>query len=116
MKILSDGIQGPNRWSNLTSERVAQVMQNSPSFKALTLSSDPFPDISKDKLKQMAIPTLIITGEETTRIHRLVTAELARLLPNATAVMIPMAGHASNRDNPVAFNAAVAGFLRNHKH
>ncbi len=115
MRILSNGISGPRRWDNLSPERLAAIMQNSRSFKALTLSSDPFPNLSKDSLMRLSIPTLIITGESTTGVHKLVTQELAHLIPNAESVIIPKAGHATNRDNPVAFNEAVARFLNNQK-
>jgi len=114
MKILSDGISGPDRWQRLTPEGRAAVMQNSRFFEVLTMSSDPFPKLSKAKLRRLPTPTLIITGETTTPIHKLVTRELARLLPNAESVIIPAAGHASNRDNPQAFNAAVLKFLAQH--
>jgi len=54
---------------------------------------------------------LIITGENTIRIHRLVNEELARLLPNAKRAMIPNAGHGSPRENPQRFNEAVLNVL-----
>jgi pimeloyl-ACP methyl ester carboxylesterase len=114
MKILSDGIFGPGRRERLTPESLAPIMQNARSFKALTLSSDPFPKLSKRELARLRIPTLIITGENTTRIHKLVTAELARLIPNAESVMLPRAGHGSLRDNPQAFDEAVLKFLTQH--
>ncbi len=52
--------------------------------------------------------------EHTITIHRLVNAELARLLPRAQSVTIPNAGHGSPRENPEAFNAAVLAFLAAH--
>jgi len=115
MKILSDGISGPGRWERNTPENLAAIMQNTRFFKALTLSSDPFPNLDKGKIRALRIPALIITGETTTKIHRLVTTELGRLMPNAESVTIPHAGHASNRDNPEAFNEAVLNFLARHE-
>jgi len=111
MKILSNGISGPGRWESLTEEQIAAIMTNARFFKVLTASSDPFPDVPQSKLKQLRVPTLIITGETTTTIHRLVTAKLAQLIPNAKSITIPHAGHASNRDNPEKFNEAVREFL-----
>ena len=57
------------------------------------------------------MPILIITGENTIRIHKLVNDELARLLPKAERATIPKAGHGSARENPQAFNDAVLIFL-----
>jgi hypothetical protein len=51
MRILSNGIFGTGRWDSLTPEGLASIMQNARSFKALTLSSDPFPNLSKEKLR-----------------------------------------------------------------
>jgi pimeloyl-ACP methyl ester carboxylesterase len=116
MKILSDGINGPGRWDSLSAETRAARMQNSIFFKVLTSSSNPFPALSEDRLKRMTVPTLIVTGENTTTIHRLVDEKLASLLPNVRAVTIPKASHGSNRDNPEAYRRAVAGFLNDQKH
>jgi hypothetical protein len=77
-----------------------------------TLSSDPFPRLSKEKVRRLRIPVLIITGENTIRIHRLVNEELARLLPKAERATIPRAGHFSPRENPQAFNEAVLKFFQ----
>ena len=111
MKFFVDGIIGAGRFNSLPPEGLASVMHNSRFFKANTLSSDPYPNLSKEKVKRLRIPILIITGENTIRIHKLVNEELVRLLPNAEQAIIPKAGHGSPRENPQAFNAAVLKFL-----
>jgi len=111
MRILVDGFGGKGTFDNLQPEGRAVAMQNSRFFKANTLSSDPFPNLSKDRVKRLRIPTLIITGENTIKIHKLVNEELARLLPKAEQTIIPKAGHGSPRENPRAFNEAVLKFL-----
>lgn len=88
------------------------MMQNALAIKAINLSAEPFPRISKDKLRRLKVPTLIVTGENTVKIHKLVDQELARLLPNAKEVTIPKAGHGSPRENPQSFNEAVLKFYR----
>jgi pimeloyl-ACP methyl ester carboxylesterase len=111
MRFFVNGIIGTGRFENLPAEGLAAVMQNSRFFKANTLSSDPYPNLSKDKVRRLRIPVLIITGENTIRIHKLVNEELARLLPKAEQAIIPKAGHGSPRENPQAFNEAVLKFL-----
>jgi len=111
MSFFVNGIIGTGRFESLSPEGLAAVMQNSRFFKANTLSSDPYPNLSKEKVKRLRIPILIITGENTIRIHRLVNEELARLLPKAQRAIIPKAGHGSPRENPQAFNAEVLKFL-----
>jgi pimeloyl-ACP methyl ester carboxylesterase len=75
------------------------------------LASDPFPNLSKEKVRRLRIPVLIITGENHDR-SQAVNEELARLLPKAERVTIPQAGHFSPRENPQAFNEAVLKFFR----
>lgn len=111
MRVLVDAFAGPGRFDNLPPEARAAAMQNSRFFKANTLASDPFPNLSKAKVRRLRIPVLIITGENTIRIHKLVNEELARLLPKAEQAIIPKAGHGSPRENPQAFNEAVLKFF-----
>jgi non-heme chloroperoxidase len=113
MRIFVDGFSGSHGFDNLPPERIAAIMQNAPAMKALTMSSDPYPNLSKEKVGRLRIPVLIITGENTIRIHKLVNEELARLLPKAQQAIIPQAGHGSARENPQAFNEAVLRFLMN---
>jgi pimeloyl-ACP methyl ester carboxylesterase len=111
MRIFVDAFAGMGRFDHLPPEALAAVMQNARFFRALTLSSDPYPNLSKDKVKRLSMPILIITGENTIKIHKLVNEELARLLPKAERVITPKAGHGSARENPQAFNEAVLKFL-----
>ncbi len=113
MRILVDGFGGAGRFDSLPPEGRAVAMQNSRFFKAATSSADPFPAVSKDKVRRLDMPVLIVTGENTIRLHKFVNDELARLLPRAERLTIPQAGHGSARENPQAFNVAVTKFLEN---
>lgn len=115
MRILVDGFAGAGRFDGLPPEGRAVAMRNSRYFKAATLSSDPFPDLSKDKVKRLSVPILIVTGEHTLKLNKFVNEELARLLPKAERETIPQAGHGSARENPEAFNQAVLKFLAKHR-
>jgi len=115
MRILVDAFVGKGKFENLPVSARTVAMQNSRFFKANTRASDPFPNLSKDKVKRLRMPVLIITGENTIRIHKLVNQELARLLPKAEQAIIPNAGHGSPRENPQAFNDAVLKFFDNHR-
>ena len=111
MRILIDAFTGTGSFDNLPPKAREVAMQNSRFFKANTSSFDALPNLSKDKVKRLRIPILIVTGENTIKMHKLVNAELARLLPNAEQATIPKAGHGSPRENPQAFNEAVMKFL-----
>ena len=111
MRILVDGFGGAGRFDALAPANRAVAMQNARFFKVATASANPFPDIAKDDVRRLRMPILIVTGENTMRLHKFVNDELARLLPAAARVTIPGAGHGSPRENPVVFNEAVATFL-----
>lgn len=114
MRILVDGFAGTGRFDNLPPESRVAVMQNARFFRAMTLSSDPFPNLSKARVRRLRIPVLIIAGENTIKIHKLVNEELAHILPKAEQAVIPKAGHGSPRENPQAFNEVVLKFLASH--
>jgi pimeloyl-ACP methyl ester carboxylesterase len=111
MKVFVNGMAATDRFNSLLPDARADVMRNARSIEALCLSADPFPAISRAKLSQLHIPALIVTGENTIRIHKLVNGELIRLLPNVKSVIIPRAGHGSPRENALAFNEAVLRFF-----
>ena len=62
-------------------------------------------------LPDIAVPTLVITGEEDEMIPVEESRRIAAGVPNATLVIIPRAGHLANVEQPDAFNSAVSGFL-----
>jgi pimeloyl-ACP methyl ester carboxylesterase len=115
MRIFIDAFDGNGTFDGLPAERRAAIMQNARFFKATTSSIDPFPALPKDKVRRLGMPVLIIRGENTDELHRLVTEELGRMLPNAERVTIPQAGHGSPRQNPQAFTAAALDFVERHK-
>jgi pimeloyl-ACP methyl ester carboxylesterase len=91
------------------------MMDNARAMEALALSMNPFPYLPKNKVKKIRIPTLIMTGANTIAVHAAVDAELARLMPNATAITVPNSGHGIVRDNPTVFMSSVMEFLAKQK-
>jgi pimeloyl-ACP methyl ester carboxylesterase len=63
-----------------------------------------------DALPTIEVPTLVLVGSDDKNF--LGAADyMAGKIPGAQKTMIPDAGHASNLDQPAAFNTAVADFL-----
>ena len=115
MRVLVDGFGGPGKFDGLSPEARTVAMQNSRFFKAATALPDPFPEFPKDKIQGLEMPVLIVAGENTLALHKFGNEALARLVPKAERITIPKAGHASPRENPQAFNAAVADFFERQK-
>lgn len=65
----------------------------------------------RDRAAAIRAPTLVLVGEEDRITPPALSAELARLVPGATLVQLPRAGHLANLEQPAAFNRAVAQFL-----
>ena len=63
-----------------------------------------------ESLPGIAVPTLVLVGAKDEPFLG-ASEYMAAKIPGARKVMIPDAGHASNIDQPAAFNAAVAEFL-----
>lgn len=61
-------------------------------------------------LESISVPTLVLVGADD-RPFLAATDYMANKIPGAKKVVIPDAGHASNIDQPSAFNAAVLEFL-----
>ena len=62
-------------------------------------------------LQSLAVPTLIVTGDE----DMLTPVDDARRMlaayPQAELVVLPESGHLANLETPAAFNTALSGFL-----
>lgn len=66
-------------------------------------------------LKQMALPALILTGEEDNITPPSDARAMAAVLPNARLYLIPQAAHLSNLENPQYFNEKLTAFLNSIK-
>ena len=62
-------------------------------------------------LGTIAVPTLIVVGEEDALTPPVESEGMQAAIPGATLVRLPGAGHLSNLEAPDAFNAAVSAFL-----
>jgi pimeloyl-ACP methyl ester carboxylesterase len=66
----------------------------------------------RDVLPRVAVPTLLIWGEQDARSPLSIARQFEQAIPDTELVVIPGAGHASNLEQPERFNAAVREFLR----
>ncbi|MCC6627663.1 MAG: alpha/beta fold hydrolase [Chloroflexi bacterium] len=69
---------------------------------------------ARQRLEQIAAPTLVIVGESDIADAHAISAELARRIPDARQVVLSDAGHMANMDNPATFNDVVLRFLAAH--
>jgi pimeloyl-ACP methyl ester carboxylesterase len=65
----------------------------------------------RDRLPEIACPTLIVWGTEDRLVPVSDADEFARLIPNARKVVWPQTGHMAMLERPAAFNRLLAAFL-----
>ncbi len=65
-----------------------------------------------ERLGELQMPTLVVTGAEDTTVDPAIQEEMARRIPRARQVIIPGAGHAVTADSAEAFNRTVVEFYR----
>ena len=75
-------------------------------LEALKQRADATPGLSA-----IAVPTLVIVGEDDEITPPPAAEAMAGAIPGARLVVVPAAGHLSNLENPDAFNAALREFV-----
>lgn len=68
----------------------------------------------KQRLNELSIPTLVITGENDTTVPPKIQKDLAGGIPNSQQTIIPAAGHAVIVDQTETFNKIFIDFLIDH--
>jgi pimeloyl-ACP methyl ester carboxylesterase len=66
----------------------------------------------RDLLPRIAVPTLLIWGEQDVRSPLSVAHQFEQAIPKAQLIVISGAGHVTNLERPEKFNDAVREFLR----
>jgi pimeloyl-ACP methyl ester carboxylesterase len=93
----------------------AALSRHSPLGSALTIQgvqrNRPTIFALKDRLNRLDVPTLVLIGDEDEPCVD-PAVFMKREIPTAGLVVIPQSGHTINLEEPAAFNAVVADFLR----
>jgi pimeloyl-ACP methyl ester carboxylesterase len=107
-------IQGePLRWENLPEEYRQILRDNADDLAAMVRSENAFPGPTCDEVGRLQAPMLMLSGTRTIRVHHLIDAELARILPNAPRVAID-AGHDMWGEQPDECRQRTGDFIRTH--
>ena len=108
-----------NRFFGTTLDSVPELwktfmLQNVREWHALAVSADAYPKIDTVEVKNLKIPTLILSGAlNAGKSNDLIDIRLTQLLPINKRVIIGNAGHEIFTDNPKATNQAILNFLKN---
>lgn len=83
-------------------------------WQALTTSSNGIPELRREEIKRIKAPVLMLSGERTLDIHKLVDGELRQLFRDADRVTVPNASHDMWSEHPKACRQAALAFLARH--
>jgi|SRR5450432_265707 non-heme chloroperoxidase len=90
------------------------MLQNVKEWHALAISADAYPKVDSNLVKNISIPTLLLSGAlNAGKSNDIIDIQLSRLLPNNKRVIIAKAGHEVFTDNPKETNRAIIDFLKN---
>lgn len=113
LELFTDAVSTTGTWRKL-SETAKQIRRdNAWSLKSLITDAQEAFDF-KD-LKKLEAPILLVTGEKSPCLYRMMHATLEQSLKNIQKTTISNASHGMHRENPDAFNAAVLDFLMKNK-
>jgi pimeloyl-ACP methyl ester carboxylesterase len=102
---------GPGTWDQLSPDLQQTFITNAPTF--LDEARDP-QQLAFDLgwIRAFARPSLLTTGERSPATYAPVVEKLADVLPNASVVAFPGAGHIPHVTHPDAYVEAVTAFIR----
>ncbi|MFW5877771.1 MAG: alpha/beta fold hydrolase [bacterium] len=91
------------------------IIDNACEFKVETSSPEFWTKFSCSEAEQVKTPTLLLRGEKTIKMFRLIIEELESCLPSNRMKIIPESTHETPADNPDAFNRIVMEFLDDYR-
>lgn len=111
LDVFGKATLGVQSYLNLSEERRKQAKTNL--IKAELLGSGLLP-LSKNKIKKLNLPTLLISGQNSPKLFQYLLFEINKLIPNSELKIIPDASHIMHEDNSSYYNATVLSFLKKH--
>jgi pimeloyl-ACP methyl ester carboxylesterase len=108
MRLFGETILGSQFYSRLSERRLEQVDANA--MKAEFLGSGFLP-LQAVRVRELEIPTLLITGKHSHPLFHRMADGLEDLLPRVERVQFENASHMMHEDQPARFNRAVQSFL-----
>ena len=100
----------PAEFVPLLEEMAADVRRESLRTEVLVMAEAD----QRDLLPRIAVPTLLIWGEQDVRSPLSVARQFEQAIPDTKLVVIRGCGHVSNLQRPEEFNDAVRAFCRIH--
>ncbi len=90
------------------------LIENALEWRALTISKDPFPDLPPNAVAHIKVPTLLLSGQLSMTLNRLIDTQLEKLLPLQERIIISNATHEMWNEYPEECRNEVLAFIGKH--
>lgn len=111
VKLFVDSVVSEGAFNSFPPEVRNLIMDNACEFRTETLSPEFWTPISCEDIRKITTPALLLTGEKSLKMLKLVIDELKQCLPDSVCSTVPLSTHELAADNPEAFNEIVLNFL-----
>lgn len=101
----------PHAWDQMTKSARDQTLRDAHEWDVMMTTGTLFPDIEPGTIRKISAPVLLLSGAKSYPFLGLITEELARLLPNREAIVLPDAGHQMWYQEPDVCRKDVEAFL-----
>lgn len=115
IRSMIDAIMHQGSFARLPAFVKARMVRNVQELKALVGSKNRYPDVDREQVRQLAVPTLMLVGGKSDATSKWTDPQLARLIPKRSLkhVVLPDASHIMWVEQPVACREAVLQFIAN---
>lgn len=114
VRLFVNGVLGEDSYEKLPPDVRKGMMDNARELEGETSSKDLFPAITCEDVKKVKAPTLLLEGERSPKMFRVIHDMLDRCLVNKERAIIPAVSHGLPFENPKAFNEKVLAFIARH--
>jgi len=114
MQTFFRAVGGDDRYQRLPESRIQQARENVSTMRAQVLGAGP-PPLGEEEVRDVGVPTLLVTGKQSPPFLLRLTDRLEELLPLVERIEIPDASHLMHEDNPTAVNKAILDFVGRHR-
>ncbi|WOH51622.1 alpha/beta fold hydrolase [Bradyrhizobium sp. sBnM-33] len=106
-----NGVLGEGSYEKLAPPVLKRLMDNAQELKGATSSRDLYPPTTCEDVQKVKAPTLLLDGERSPKMFRLINDRLEHCLLSVERATIPAASHQMEVENPHAFNEKVLAFI-----
>jgi pimeloyl-ACP methyl ester carboxylesterase len=101
----------PHAWDQMKKSAREETLRDAHEWDVMMTTGTLFPDIQPKTVREITVPVLLLSGAKSYPFLGLISEELARLLPNHEAIVLPDAGHQMWYQAPDVCRKDVEAFL-----